>query len=212
MKTILALGFVSITAYAEETFKRTGNIIDVSCFAVSMSQGFARKAAINDCKKSAAAILDTTIKVNSKLWTTTKDVYMHTETDSLSTYEGLQCQPYDEVVQNLGKQVKVALNCKFDISTAKALEHQPIKTGTTLDITKTAVQIETESQTITLATFPTCDKISVVGGDEILCTKSMTFDVRKDLNELIIEKAGFIPYRVQLSGERKTLMIVFERL
>jgi len=194
--------------------KRHGNYVDVSCFATSMSQGFARKAAINECKKSVAGLLDPTIKVNAKLWTTKTDVYMHEETDSLTTYEGLVCQPSNEQVEDLGKQVKVYLECRFDISKIKALKDQTMETGKTVNLTKGAkTRIETDNQAITIASFPSCDKISIVGGDEVICnSKSMVLDVKQESRELIVEKAGYLPYRIELNGSAQSFMIILSPL
>lgn len=213
MKTLIALVSLS-SSLAFADIKRHGNYIDVSCFAVSMSQGFARKAAIEDCKKSVAGVLDPTIKVNSKLWTTQTNVYMHEETDSLTTYEGLVCQPSNEQVEDLGKQVKVYLDCRFDISKIKALKDQNMETGKTLNITNAVKsKIETDNQAITIASFPRCDKISIVGGDEVVCnSKSMILDIKQDVRELIVEKAGYLPYRVELNGSPQSLMIILSPL
>lgn len=217
MKTITACLFaIRCAAFAddEQTMKRVGNIVEVSCSAVSLSQGFARKAAIDDCKKSVAGLLDPTIKVNSKLWTTTKDVYMHEETDSLTTYEGLVCEPSNERTVELNKQVKVYLDCKFDVSKAKAIKDQPIKNGDKLDLTKNFKQeIESETVSVQIASFPICDTVNVVGGDVVKCTDKITTIAMKDtFKELIIEKAGYLPYRVELTGTSQSIVVILSSL
>jgi hypothetical protein len=208
MKTLSGiLLLISTPAFADEGIKRTGNIVDVSCTAVSVSQGFARRAAIDDCKKSVAGLLDPTIKVNSKLWTTTKDVYMHEETDSLTTYEGLECQPSNEVTIELNKQVRVSLDCKFDVSKAKALKDQPMVNGEKLNV-KIKQEIESETVSVQIASFPVCDTIQIVGGDGVKCSKLTSIVIKNTMQELIVEKAGYMPYRVELTGSSQSIVVI----
>lgn len=205
------------TIIGDDGLVRHGNIIDVSCSAISVTQGFAREAAIIDCKKSAAGLLDSTVKVNGKLWETKDTNYYHEESDSLRSYEGLDCQPSNEQVEQLDRQFKVTLSCRFDVSKAKALPVQAMENGKATEAAhaerRSETEVETENQFVGIATFPKCDKIVVVGGDSITCkSKAMRIGVKKETKEIIVETEGYLPYRIKLNGTSQSLMIMLSPL
>lgn len=214
--------------------KLNGSIYTVSCYGEGPALDIARNQAKDSCLSSALRQAKTVFKVKTLTVETETAVGLHQEVESELQISGLTCKPINEDIQESDSQVKIWIQCRFDLSLAKIegnsakKETQSLDFGDSVKNRKELSKLKSkanprshnissaERKVLTISSVPQCTSLLIEGKSPRVqaCTENPLSVV---LNEgdlrIIVRAAGYQPKTVVLSDSIKpndTVQIVLE--
>lgn len=208
-----------------------GSLYRAVCSGVGPSLDIARKEASESCRVSASQQLTTNIQVKSISIETEKEVAYHRESIETLRYSGLICKPGREKIEESSGQVKVWLECSFDLSKARVLPSAKIdqtqendKTqkngwiknkeklersaaGYTIEA-KPGRHISSNRKILVLAVIPQCTDLLIRGsapGRIVKCEDDpMTIRLEQTDSQIIVRAKGYISKTIELSKRKES--------
>lgn len=251
MRLILAYLTLSLAlpAWSEDWTKtntqvRIGKSLQVVCSGSAPlgAIDLARKGALQSCRNSAIAHLQTNLIQKSLVIETESNVGLHSETIQQASYSGLDCKQDKEKIED-NKQdgvTTVFLRCVFDLSKAKvaAIEEPAESQMESADLIKNKTDAsalpvsqfsrsknkieKSENKHLVISTIPVCDSIVVRGRPRtIKCDSNpITLLIFPEDREIILRAPGYKPKHIILdkdrsparSNEIESLEVYFEKL
>lgn len=219
-----ALGDVPYWA-SSNTQTLNGKILSLVCAGEGPSLSSARENSQNSCLVTASRYLSDTLTIRSKSVETEKEAEFTQEVQSDREIKNLQCLIKDEKINYLGDQVQVFQKCQFDlskvISTPRPRNTVSIDTSaiSQSDFTKPTFRRDLgftppvpskvikskESRSITLATVPLCDSVSIEGQGITKCESNpVLLTVPAETTKLLVKAKGHHPKEIVLKKENQS--------
>lgn len=213
--------------YQGESLKmptRTGHYLDVECVGYGLSIDLSRQDAIERCQGSASAYLTRDITVSDENWETSENAYSLTKVSSYVQIKNLECVPLQEKVE-LSLSNTTRLTCRFDTrgvtTVAVTPLSQPRNEGDSSDATAVDDDVSNRQSDVNLGldrqlsvtSIPPCHKVTTIGpqGKTYSCAGNPSFfHSHKTDREVVIERDGFLPYRVKLQNESAVTSIAVQ--
>lgn len=215
--------------FTEQSPKKDGNILTLSCSGNGPDKVLANKAALDQCRGIGTEYVSGyTFKSKSLSIEDNKQAAWHSETKSEMQVSGLECQPIRQSCEENDGSWQCFVSCRFDLAKAKVIpksnesaDNQRKETESsdlvsnkdamgTLPVgegsSKKAPLVQSENRHLLISTVPSpCDDILVVGRPRVVkCDENpkMLLIFPED-REVVIRLKGYKPKHLNLKQERK---------
>ncbi|MBL7672230.1 MAG: hypothetical protein JNM39_17255 [Bdellovibrionaceae bacterium] len=215
--------------FTEQSPKKDGNILTLSCSGNGPDKVLANKAALDQCRGIGTEYVSGyTFKSKSLSIEDNKQAAWHSETKSEAEVSGLECQPIRQSCEEADGSWQCFVSCRFDLAKAKAVpksdestdrDHKDAESSdlvssrdatATLPVsesrTKKASLVQSENRHLLISTVPSpCDDILVIGRPRVVkCDENpkMLLIYPED-REVVIRLKGYKPKHLNLKQDRK---------
>lgn len=207
-----------------DTQIRNGNAYIVVCSGTGPAVDTARAEAMQSCKSSALAQMQTSARVKSVTIETESDIAFHQEVSETLRYKGLNCIPLHESVEQTDVSTTVWLKCKFDLAKARVSPAIEAENPDQQDISsqvsnkdtaesmpirdipkdKTQRQISSDQRVLSISSIPQCTTLLIRGNNPrvVKCNENpMAIVLMRGDREIIVRADRLLPKTLNLKKE-----------
>lgn len=215
--------------FSEQSPKKDGNILTLSCSGNGPDKVLANKAALDQCRGIGAEYVSGyTFKSKSLSIEDNKQAAWHSETESETQVSGLDCQPIRQSCEEEDGLWQCYVSCRFDLAKAKIIpksvegadhDHKGAESSDlvsdkdatgTLPVgegrTKKSSLVQSENRQLLISTVPSpCDDMLVIGRPRVVkCDENpKMLLIHPEDREVVIRLKGYKPKHLNLKQDRK---------